>query len=63
MGWLQQPLFQCLALLRGDKPPAAEKPVDAEMSPDASRPIETVDACWGEGLDEKEYSLQGDETN
>ena len=47
----------------GDEPPAAEKPVDAEMSSDASRPMETVDACWGEGLDEKEYSLQGDEAN
>ena len=35
--------------------------LDAEMSPDAPRPMETVDACWGEGLDEKEYSLQGDE--
>ncbi|MCG8453601.1 MAG: transposase family protein, partial [Spirochaetales bacterium] len=46
----------------GDEPPADEKPVDVEKPPDAPRPMETVDACWGEGLEEKEYSLQGDET-
>ena len=47
----------------GDGPPAGEKPVDGEKPHDAPRPMETVDACWGEGLDEKEYSLQGDEAN
>ena len=60
MVWLPQHLCLFLTLLRG---PADEKPVDGEKSPDAPRPMETVDACWGEGLEEKEYPLQGDETN
>ena len=46
----------------GDETSAAEKPLVAgDVSSDAPQPMETVDACWGEGLDEKEYSLQGDE--
>ena len=46
----------------GDEPSAAEQPIVAgDVSSDAPRPMETVDAFWGEGLDEKEYSLQGDE--
>ena len=46
----------------GGEPSAAEQPIVAgDVSSDAPRPMETVDACLGERLDEKECSLQGGE--